>query len=61
MKNQTHPNPLFEQIAREHLGIETLAEQKRDHLDFHDVGVNGLQRALQAAFDAGRQAEKAAA
>jgi len=61
MKTQTPPNPLFERIAREQLGIQTLAEQKRDHLDFHEVGVNGLHRALQAAFDAGRQADKAPA
>lgn len=61
MKTQTTPNPLFERIAREQLCIDTLVEQRRDHLDFHEVSVNGLHRALQAAFDAGRLAAKATA
>ena len=42
-------------IAREHLGIETLEERGRDHLDFHDVSVVGVQRALDAAYRAGQQ------
>jgi hypothetical protein len=52
---------LFEAIAREHLFVETLKEQKSDRLDFHDVSVVGLQRALRAAFEAGRQAGSSAA
>lgn len=44
---------LFERIAREHLGIETLKERGRDALDFHDVGVASLTRALAAAYEAG--------
>lgn len=46
-------NAKFESIAREHLFIETLEERRRDHLDFHDVGVVGLKKALAAAYEAG--------
>lgn len=51
---------LFAQIAREHLGIDTLEQRNRDCLDFHNVGVVGVQRALDAAYRAG-QAELLAA
>ncbi|PQA82728.1 hypothetical protein C5F52_14205 [Limnohabitans sp. TS-CS-82] len=46
---------LFEQIARQHLGVATLTERHSDRLDFHDVSVLGIRRALQAAFEAGQQ------
>lgn len=45
---------LFTKIARKHLLIETLETRNRDCLDFHEVGVVGVQRALQDAYDAGR-------
>ena len=50
------PNKLLEQIANEHLFIETLETQHSDRLDFHDVSVWGVKAALQAAFEAGRKA-----
>lgn len=50
----TTKHDLFTQIAREHLHIETLELRNRDHLDFHDVGVVGVQRALDAAYRAGQ-------
>ncbi|MBI1338067.1 MAG: hypothetical protein GC164_14060 [Phycisphaera sp.] len=56
MKNQPMPSTrheLFTQIARKHLFIETLEPRNRDHLDFHDVGVVGVQRALDEAYLAG--------
>ncbi len=56
----TTTNELFTQIAREHLDLETLEQRNRDSLDFHDVGVVGVQRALDAAYRAG-QAELLAA
>jgi hypothetical protein len=43
----------FEAIARECLGIETLALRNRDHLDFHDCSVTGIKRALERAYAAG--------
>jgi hypothetical protein len=44
----------FTDIARTHLGIGTLRVRGRDALDFHDVSVGNVQRALAAAFEAGR-------
>jgi len=44
----------LEEIARKHLGIETLATRKSDSLDFHEVAVWSLKDALEAAFRAGR-------
>ena len=40
-------------IAQKNLGIETLETRKSDDLDFHDVAVWGLKRALEDAFIAG--------
>jgi hypothetical protein len=47
---------VFADIAREHLGIETLAAHNRDSLDFHDVGVAAVKDSLRAAYEAGRRA-----
>ena len=47
---------LFQQIALNHLSIDTLATRHSDRLDFHEVSVWGIKSALQAAFDAGKQA-----
>jgi hypothetical protein len=44
----------IDEIALQHLGIETLEEQRSDSLDFHEVPVWDLRAALAAAFDAGR-------
>ena len=52
------PNNLLEQIAKEHLFIETLETQHSDRLDFHDVSVWSVKPALQAAFEAGRKAAR---
>ena len=45
-------------IARNILGIETLAERKSDSLDFHEVSVWGLKDALLAAYELGLAAAK---
>ena len=50
-ENQTQKT--LEQIAAQHLGIETLQTRKRDSLDFHEVSVWGLKAALEAAYEAG--------
>ena len=47
---------LFQQIALNHLSIDTLATRHSDRLDFHEVSVWGIKSALLAAFDAGKQA-----
>jgi len=43
-----------EQIACEHLHVETLERRHRDALDFHEVPVWAIEVALIAAYDAGR-------
>ena len=43
-------------IAREVLDIETLEPRKMDRLDFHDVAVWQVAKALEAAYEAGRSA-----
>jgi len=43
-------------IATEVCGIETLARRCSDRLDFHDLAVWTIERALVAAFEAGRAA-----
>lgn len=49
----------LEKIARETLGLETLETRKSDSLDFHDLAVWQIQKALQAAFAAGQQSATA--
>ena len=44
---------LYSLIAREELGIETLAVRGLDSLDFHDVYVVALSMSLDRAFQAG--------
>jgi len=43
-------------IARRELRVPTLDERKSDSLDFHEVDVWSLRRALRSAYRAGRDA-----
>ncbi|HQR97561.1 MULTISPECIES: hypothetical protein [unclassified Polaromonas] len=52
----TAPADLLERIAREQLGLETLIARRSDSLDFHDLAVWSIEKALQAAYAAGRHA-----
>jgi hypothetical protein len=45
----------IEQIARVELGVETLETRGMDSLDFHSVSVEGIRRALLAAWMGGVQ------
>ena len=49
---------LFQQIALDHLFIDTLETRNSDRLDFHEVSVWGVKSALMAAYEAGQQATK---
>ena len=49
----TKHSTLFAQIAAEELGIDTLTVRGLDSLDFHDVYVGAVQKALDRAFQAG--------
>jgi hypothetical protein len=46
------------EIAATIPGIENLATQNRDELDFHEPAVWNIQRALEAACEAGRAAKQ---
>jgi len=47
---------LLQQIALDHLFIETLETRNSDRMDFHEVSVWGVKSALIAAYEAGRRA-----
>lgn len=49
----------LETIARNLLGIPTLACRNMDSLDFHELGVASIRDALSAAYAAGMKAPKA--
>ena len=52
----SHHSATLEQIARHHLGLETLQPRQSDQQDFHDLAVWSIEAALQAAFEAGKRA-----
>ena len=41
-------------IAKDVCLVDTLTVQNRDSLDFHEIHVANLKKALEAAFEAGR-------
>lgn len=43
----------LEAIAKKHLGVRTLKVRNSDELDFYDLSVGSIEKALQAAFEAG--------
>ena len=51
-------NALLTEIAKEELLVETLEKCWSDNLDFYDVSVWGIKRALERAYEAGRQSVK---
>jgi hypothetical protein len=56
MQQTTMPSALKEAIALKHFGIETLETRQRDCLDFHEVSVNSIHLALEAAYEGGLKA-----
>ncbi len=53
---QTRDQALTE-IATQILDIETLDTRKSDRLDFHELSVWQIKKALEAAYAAGREAK----
>jgi len=49
---------VLEQIAQAAMQVPTLRQRNSDSLDFHEVSVWGLKRALMAAYEAGREDTK---
>jgi len=47
-----------EGIARRILKLETLEERKNDEHDFHELSIWTIRKALEAAYDAGRQSAR---
>lgn len=52
--SQQQIDQLLTEIAKKHLSLETLETRKSDSLDFHDVAVWSLKKALQEAYEAGK-------
>jgi len=48
----------LQQIALDHMFIETLETRNSDRLDFHEVSAWAVKSALMAAYEAGLQAAK---
>jgi hypothetical protein len=55
-RTQAYKDATINEIAHRILRIDTLQTRKSDSLDFHEVAVWTLKEALEAAFEAGRQA-----
>ena len=50
-------NETIKQIAK-CMGIETLETRHSDDMDFHDLAVWNIKKALEAAYKAGKEAKK---
>lgn len=48
-------NQTIQAIAARHLRVQTLATQKSDSLDFHELAVWSIEAGLNAAYEAGKQ------
>lgn len=57
-RQQEKLDAIFTRIAQEELQVETLEQRWSDNLDFYDVSVWGIKRALERAYEAGRQSVK---
>nr|WP_260619456.1 hypothetical protein [Streptococcus suis] len=57
-RQQEKLNALLTEIAKEELLVETLEKRWSDNLDFYDVSVWVIKRALERAYEAGRQSVK---
>lgn len=57
-RQQEKLNALLTEIAKEELFVETLEKRWSDNLDFYDVSVWGIKRALERAYEAGQKSVK---
>jgi len=55
---QEYKDTALANIARDILNLETLETRRSDSLDFHDLAVWSIRKALEAAFEAGRQTSR---
>ncbi|HEM6113212.1 TPA: hypothetical protein U2B98_002209 [Streptococcus suis] len=49
---------IFTRIAQEELQVETLEQRWSDTLDFYDIPVWGIKKALERAYEEGRNSVK---
>ncbi|MEG3334476.1 hypothetical protein RFK57_01155 [Streptococcus suis] len=57
-RQQEKLDAIFTRIAQEELQVETLEQRWSDNLDFYDVSVWGIKRALERAYEAGQKSVK---
>jgi hypothetical protein len=57
-KTDTARDAALLEIATRELRVETLETRRSDRLDFHDTAVWSIKAALEAAYEAGRLAER---
>lgn len=57
-QQQEKLDTLLAEIAKEELFVETLETRRSDNLDFYDVSVWSIKRALERAYEAGRNSVK---
>ncbi|HEM5206288.1 TPA: hypothetical protein U1320_000510 [Streptococcus suis] len=57
-RQQEKLNALLTEIAKEELFVETLEKRWSDNLDFYDVSVWGIKRALERTYEAGQKSVK---
>lgn len=55
MNDEKSTEQIIQNIAADHLFIDTLETRNADSLDFHEVSVWSIKNALKAAFDAARK------
>jgi len=48
-----HRTTILEIIAKGQLGVDTLEDRNIDSLDFYDLGVASIKRALEVAYEVG--------
>lgn len=53
MNKSSRAYKIIEQIAKDHLGMETIEARNSDGLDFKELSVWQITKALEEAFDAG--------
>lgn len=57
-RQQEKLNALLTEIAQEELQVETLEQRWSDNLDFYDIPVWGVKKALERAYEAGQKSVK---
>ncbi|HEM4250864.1 MULTISPECIES: DUF6900 domain-containing protein [Streptococcus] len=57
-RQQEKLDAIFTRIAQEELQVETLEQRWSDTLDFYDIPVWGIKKALERAYEEGRNSVK---